>query len=290
VQIDEIFTCLHIVVVSSERRYVMVIDVHGHLGNINQAPFWEASFEKLEVYCTRAGVDWLCVSSAKSLMYDVREGNRDLYHALKKTEKLLGYVTVNPVFPESRYDLKLLVENKKFKGVKIHPDYHGYDLKSRQAREFMEEVLKNGVDLVLTHVSCMPGTGFADVETVAHFAAEHPQTNFILAHLGGIYQNNLYPYFPNTRGLEIIGQIKADNIFVDTAHYLMYVYPGVMEKMVELIGVNHIVYGTDCPLQGPQQMRFAKEVINNLDIGQSEKDLILGGTASKLLHLDGGRL
>lgn len=268
----------------------MTIDMHGHLGNINQAPFWAAGPEKLESYCEEAGIDRLCVSSAKSLMYDATEGNRDLDRALKKSEKLLGYITVNPVFPESRRDIGLMANNPKFKGVKIHPDYHGYDLKSRRIREFMEETFRNGVELVLAHVSCMPGTGFAEAEVIARFAAEHPDTNFILAHLGGIYQNGLYPYFPNTRGLEVIGEIKADNIYVDTAHYLMYVYPGVMEKMVELIGVNHIVFGTDCPLQGPLQMRFAKEIITNLDIAQSDRDRILGRTAARLLHLDRAEL
>ncbi|MDP2990690.1 MAG: hypothetical protein Q8O57_09025, partial [Kiritimatiellota bacterium] len=60
----------------------MIIDVHGHLGNINQAPFWAADAATLERYLNEAGVDYLCVSAAKSLMYDAREGNADLKAAL----------------------------------------------------------------------------------------------------------------------------------------------------------------------------------------------------------------
>jgi predicted TIM-barrel fold metal-dependent hydrolase len=259
----------------------MIIDVHGHLGNINFAPFWQADKDKLEEHLSDSGIDKLCVSSAKSIMYDVREGNKELAEALEKSEKLLGYVTVNPMFSESLEDLEYL-ENPKFIGVKVHPDYHGYDLKCKQAQEFLSGVAEK-TKLMLFHVSCMPGTGFADAEAVAKFASEHPGTNFIMAHLAGIFQNSLYPYFPNLRGLEIVNGFACENIYVDTAHFLMYVYPGVMERMLELIGAEHIVFGTDCPLQGSLQMKFALETIQNLNIAESEKEKILSGNALKLI-------
>jgi hypothetical protein len=260
----------------------MIIDVHGHLGNINQAPFWAADAETLERYCEEVGVDLLCVSSSKSLMYDAREGNAEVDKALEQSDKLFGYVVVNPVFPESAKDLNLLKSNPKFKGVKIHPDYHGYDMASGRVIEFLDKIAEE-VDLMLFHVSCMPGTGFADAKRVADFASRHPKTNFIMAHMAGIFQNSLYPYFPNLQGCENVAAMKLDNVYIDTAHYLMYVYPGVMENMVELVGADHIVFGTDVPLQGAMQMRFAIETIQALDIPQVDKDKILYTNAKKIL-------
>ncbi len=262
----------------------MIIDIHGHLGNINQAPFWAANEKQLDPYCRQAGVDLLCVSSAKSLMYDVMEGNRDLDAALNNSDCLLGYVTVSPVFQESADDLRLLKSNPKFKGVKVHPDYHGFDMASPRAIEFLDRIAEQ-VELMLFHVSCMPGTGFADAIRIAEFAGRHPKTNFVMAHMAGIFQNGHYPYFPNLQGCENVAAMKLENVFIDTAHYLMYVYPGVMEKMVEIVGAGHIVFGTDAPLQGPMQMRFAMEIIQALSIPQADKDQILGGNAKKLLKL-----
>lgn len=260
----------------------MIIDIHGHLGNINLVPFWQADRQKLEQYAEAAGVDKLCVTSARSLMYDVREGNAELAQALEESERLLGYVTVNPLFPESLEDLKYL-ENPKFIGVKVHADYHGYDLRSKGAQKFLAGVADK-TRLMLFHVSCMPGTGFADAEAVAQFASEFPGTKFVMAHMAGIFQNGLYPYFPNFRGLEIVNSFACDNIYVDTAHYLMYVYPGVMERMVELIGADHIVFGTDCPLQGPVQMKFALEIIARLNLSDDDKNKITFGNAWALIH------
>ena len=263
----------------------MIIDIHGHLGNINFAPFWQADAAALEKYCTEANVDKLCVSASRSIMYDVREGNAELDRALKETEKLLGYVVYDPVFPESEADLELLKSNSKFRGVKIHPDYHGYSLDSKRCRDKVEAVADQ-VPMMLFHVSCMPGTGFSPALTVADIAKHHPDTQFVLAHMAGTYQNGNYPYFPNLDSLEKVMEVCTDNVYVDTAHYLMYVYPGVMEKMYSLAGADHIVFGTDVPLQGAMQMRFAIEAINALDIPQEDKDKIFYKNAEKILGLN----
>jgi predicted TIM-barrel fold metal-dependent hydrolase len=130
----------------------------------------------------------------------------------------------------------------------------------------------------------MPGTGFADAGAIAQFAERHPNTDIIMAHIAGIFQNAVYPYFPNFRGLETVAALHLENVYVDTAHFLMYVYPGVMERMVDLLGPDHIVFGTDVPLQGPMQMRFAIEVIRSLKISDHEKEKILGGNAKKIIN------
>ncbi len=259
----------------------MIIDVHGHLGRINQAPFWAANAQELDGYLDEAKVDELWISSARSLMYEAREGNAELIDALKNSRKLRGYIVLNPVCPDSIEDIGLLQEEKVI-GVKIHPDYHGYDACSPLVRPFLDEVAQQ-TRLILTHVSCMPGTAFSEGVKLLEFARRHPQTNFIFAHIGGIFQNPLYPYFPNYEGLEKIAAANLPNVFVDTSHHLMYVYPGVMQQVVDIFGADRLVFGTDMPLQGPMQARFAIEAIRALDIPESDKDKILFANAQKLL-------
>lgn len=258
----------------------MIIDVHGHLGHINQAPFWAADGPRLEAWLDEAGVDELWVSSAKSLMYEARAGNAELIATLRTTRKLRGYIVVNPVCPDSREDLALLGSDKVV-GVKLHPDYHGYDAASPCVQSFLDEAASR-TKLVLTHISCMPGTAFSEGGKLLELAARHPDTNFIFAHIGGIFQNGLYPYFPNYEGLEKIAARNLRNVYVDTAHHLMYVYPGVMERVVQIYGADRLLFGTDMPLQGPMQARFAIEAIRGLDIPLADKEKILYANAQKL--------
>lgn len=260
----------------------MMIDIHAHLGFINQALFWAADAATLERYACEAGADYLCVSSARELMYDVGEGNAEMTRALESTERLLGYAVVNPLFPETLREVEWLQKEKKYRGVKVHPDYHGYDMKSPRVRAFLSEVAR-ATPLMLFHCSCMPGTGFAEAREIIRFAQKHPETNVVMAHLAGMYQNALYPYFPNFEGLEWVQEAACPNLYVDTAQHLMYVYPGVMERVVELVGARQLVFGTDVPLQGPMQMRFAKEVIEQLPIPAEDRAAILGGNAQRLL-------
>jgi predicted TIM-barrel fold metal-dependent hydrolase len=80
-------------------------------------------------------------------------------------------------------------------------------------------------------------------------------------------------------------EMNLDNVWIDTAHFLMYVYPGVMEKMYKIAGADHIVFGTDAPLQGPMQMKFAIDAINALDIPQDDKDKIFFKNAKNILGI-----
>ena len=263
----------------------MVIDIHGHLGNINFAEFWQADADRLVRYMRESGTGKLCLSASRAIMYDIGEGNAELDAVLKKYDEFYGYVVVSPTFPETEKELHYLDENPKFRGVKIHPDYHGYDLSTPSNYRFVDRIADR-TPMMLFHVSCMPGTGFSPAATVVSIARNHPETRFVLAHCAGLYQNGNYPFFPNMDSLERICDAGLpDNVWIDTAHYLLYAYQTVMAKMVRLAGPEHVVFGTDCPLQGPLQMKFAQQAVRELNIPDAEKSAILSGNARKILGI-----
>ncbi len=263
----------------------MIIDIHGHLGNINFSEFWQADAARLQQYLQASGTDKLCLSASRAIMYDIREGNAELAAALKQYDCFYGYVVASPTFPRTADELHYLQDEPKFRGVKIHPDYHGYDLSAPSNYRFVDR-LADKTPMMLFHVSCMPGSGFSKAETVVAIAKNHPETKFVLAHCAGLFQNGNYPFFPNMDSLERICDAGLpDNVWIDTAHYLLYAYQTIMEKMVRIAGANHVVFGTDCPLQGPMQMRFAQDAVRALDIPEEQKNAILFGNAQKILGL-----
>ena len=260
-----------------------IIDIHGHLGNINFVPFWAADADKLTDYCRESGVAKLCLSASRAIMYDIREGNAELDRALKTHDAFYGYVVVSPTFPDSVKDLAYLKTNKKFRGVKIHPDYHGYALATPSNFKFVDAVLKK-TPMALFHCSCMPGSGNSPLATIAELARRNPKTKIVAAHAGGLFQNGNYPFFPNLDSLECVAaKGLPKNLWIDTAHYLLYTYPTILQKMVDIAGADHVVFGTDAPLQGPMQMRFMRELVDSLDNSSADKDRIFYRNAEKIL-------
>jgi aminocarboxymuconate-semialdehyde decarboxylase len=53
--------------------------------------------------------------------------------------------------------------------------------------------------------------------------------------------------------------------------------------MVDLAGADHVVFGTDAPLQGPMQMRFMAELVESLDVPERDKEKIFYRNAEKIL-------
>ena len=262
----------------------MKIDVHGHIGSVNMHPNWTADGDKVSEMTRKAGVDHCFVSSAKSIMYDTCQGNEDVLESVKKYDNIWGYMVVNPYFPESFRYLDYIGKEKKIIGCKIHPDYHGYDLSSPMGKDLVKRVI-DYAQLILFHTSCMAGTGFSRIETIGEFASQYPKNTFISAHLAGLYQNPLYPYYLNYSGLEKAAQINLPNLFIDTSSYWIYAYPGVMQNIVNIVGAEHLVFGTDIPIQSDMQIRFKITAIESLDIPQSDKERIYSKNINTILKL-----
>jgi predicted TIM-barrel fold metal-dependent hydrolase len=262
----------------------MKIDVHGHIGSINLHPNWTANAKQVSEMTQKAGVDHCFVSSAMSIMYDTCKGNDEVLEAVREFDNLWGYMVVNPFFPESFRYLEYIGRERKIVGCKIHPDYHGYDLSSPMGKDLVRRVVDH-TSLILFHTSCMAGTGFSRIGTLGELASKYSQATFISAHLAGLYQNPLYPYYINYSGLEEAAQMNLPNLLIDTSSFWIYAYPGVMKRIVELVGPDKLVFGTDIPIQSDMQIRFKIIAIDSLEFPQSDKEKIYSKNIRKSLQI-----
>lgn len=64
------------------------------------------------------------VSASEAVIYDVAAGNRAMARVLESTDRLLGYLTINPRrLDDAERDVRELLPTGRFVGVKIHTDY-----------------------------------------------------------------------------------------------------------------------------------------------------------------------
>lgn len=127
-----------------------------------------------------------------------------------------------------------------------------------------------------------PGTIATPLEDYLRMAQQFPQANFILAHWGGGL-----PFF------ELSPRVKKHlrNVYYDTAASPLLYDKAVFRRVIDIIGADRILYGSDYPLRlyprqstSPDFTRFIAD-INSVQLTPDELDAIMGGNLRRLLKI-----
>ena len=144
-------------------------------------------------------------------------------------------------------------------------------------RPFAEMIIEKNLFL-LTHSSdpighAHPGKGEVTPDLLYSLATTFPDLKIICAHWGGGL-----PFYA------LMPEVKAalKNVYFDTAASPFLYTPQVYGQVVQLVGEDKILFGSDYPLI--PQRRFLKE-ITALDLPEATKKKILAGNAKKLLGI-----
>lgn len=127
-----------------------------------------------------------------------------------------------------------------------------------------------------------PGSIATPLENYVTMAEQFPAATFILAHWGGGL-----PFF------ELNPRVKKHlrNVYYDTAASPLLYDKKVFRQVVDLIGADRILYGSDYPLRlhpreskSPNFTRFLDD-IRSAGLSPVEFDAIMGGNLRRLLRL-----
>jgi uncharacterized protein len=138
-------------------------------------------------------------------------------------------------------------------------------------------MIKNKL-ILLTHSSepaghLYPGKGTATPDRLYSLIARYPDLTIVCAHWGGGLP--FYALMPEV-------QKALQNIYFDSAASPFLYSPHVYTEVIELVGPDKVLLGSDYPLM--PQSRLLTE-INSLGLTQETKELILSGNARRLLNL-----
>ena len=130
--------------------------------------------------------------------------------------------------------------------------------------------------MLLTHASepvghNYPGKGTITPDMLYPFITSYPDLTIVCAHWGGGLP--FYALMPEVKQ-------AMSNVFFDTAASPFLYNPQVYTQVVQLVGADKILFGSDYPLLA--QARLLGE-IRSLDLPEETKNLILSGNAQRLL-------
>ena len=196
-------------------------------------------------------------------------------------QRLVGFCAVQPQSPKAAIAEVERCAKAGIRGVgEMRPDMQLFDLGDEVVMEPLVEVLRKHKLILLTHASepvghDYPGKGGITPDILYPFITSFPDLTIVCAHWGGGLP--FYALMPEVK--------KAmSNVYFDTAASPFLYTPQVYNQVIQLVGADKILFGSDYPLL--TQSRLLEE-IKALGLPEETESLIVSGNAQRLLSIEG---
>jgi predicted TIM-barrel fold metal-dependent hydrolase len=239
----------------------MIIDCHCHAGKGDgfTGP-WDtaAPLDRYQVRAARAGIDRTVLFAA--FHSDYATANLEVARIVSsRPDRFYGFAFVHAERDRGRIRelVQVAVENYGFLGIKIHR----YD--ARISREVCEAARAYRVPVLYDPLG--------EVAVAELLAAEYPDVNFILAHLGSFSDDW------RAQQALIDPLTRHPNIYTDTSGVRRF---DLLEQAVKRAGAEKVLFGSDGPWLHPG-VELTKVLALGLD--RDAEALILGGNLMRLI-------
>jgi len=248
----------------------MIIDINAYLGNW---PYWKISVTTgatLLALLERHKIDVAAIASTKAIFLDCVRGNEEVAQLVRgNPQKLVGFAVISPTYGEEALAQLHRAAEMGMKGLRLFPLYHGYRFDSDPIlQEILAGAAERGMPVMIPLRIIMNWELPAlDIRDMARLITQFPQTHFIL----GCVNRELREALALMRDHE--------NVSIETSCLQI---PYSIERLVNQVGAERVLYGSGLPLQYPA-CGLAR--IEGAEITDEEKALILGENAKRLLNL-----
>jgi len=202
------------------------------------------------------------VSSMRGVMYrNPQEANYELIDDIKGYEdRLIPFAVINPAYPGWQNDLDNCIEKLGFRGVKIHPGYHGYRISDDGIWPFLKLIAQKG--LPVSYSARME-------EGIEHWALRG------LINPTGAEIEELLNKLPDLRLLitDLIGfdeifkhLTPRRNLYVDISHVRR---GDELETLCRRFDTDQLLFGTAFPFRYPDSPMIALDYAH-LELGVRE--------------------
>jgi predicted TIM-barrel fold metal-dependent hydrolase len=211
----------------------------------------------------------------------VETNNYIMESVARYPQRLIGFGAVQPQSPEAAVAEIERLAKAGIKGIgEIRPDIQLLDLTDEMMTTPFVEALRKHKLILLTHASepvghDYPGKGAITPDMLYPFIASFPDLTIVCAHWGGGLP--FYTLMPEVKK-------TMANVFFDTAASPLLYTPEIYNQVIQLVGANKVLFGSDYPLLA--QGRLIKE-IKALNLGEETENLILSANARRLLGIKG---
>lgn len=209
--------------------------------------------------------DWVLEIATKS------QAELEKSIGLTRVPRIIPFGSYHPSDPNWPAEI-IRLKAAGIKGIKLHPEFQGIDLADPNLYPFFEEISDRFV--LMIHVGD-PEVNPANLSTprkVAAILKKFPKIKIIAAHLGGLYFWD-----------EVLEELAGKDVYIDTSSALPFIDPETLKKIFMKHDYFKILFGSDYPLNTPQQ-EF--ELLDRIPwLSTVAKERIYGQNCADLLEL-----
>ncbi len=240
-----------------------------------------ATAEELIDSMDKEGVDVSVVLNIGWMTHDLCVETNDyiMESVARYPQRLRGFGSVQPNSYEAAVAEVERCARGGLRGIgELRPDMQLFDLRDEVVMAPIVEVIQKHRLILLTHASepvghDYPGKGGITPEILYPFIVAFPDLTIVCAHWGGGLP--FYALMPEVKR-------ALSNVYFDTAASPYLYSPPVYRQVIDMVGSDKILFGSDYPLLPPG--RLLKE-IDSLDLSEETKSQILSGNACRLLGI-----
>lgn len=244
----------------------------------------EASFpllapEKLIEQMDEAGIQTTILYAVDApIVY----ASNEYVHALcaRYPDRFIGFASVNPLEADAPQRLEHAVREYGLLGLKLHPPLQQFAPDDRRVWPVYEKALELDIPVVF-HVGTTP---FGSLCRLAHanpllvdeVAVAFPRLRMMLTHLGTLWHNEAFMVVE-----------KNPNVFIDTAAYLSEIEAILTPDIVERIGTDKIIFGTDYPMPYGGRVHRLRDFVDclmGLKFTEAQRRMVFSENVEALLH------
>lgn len=215
------------------------------------------------------GVTNCIVCSVATTAKQVTSINNFILSEVKAHPEFFGLITLHQDLSkqEIKDALNFALDNN-FKGIKLHPDFQKFNIDDEKVFNIYE--LAEGKFPILFHTGDNRYT-YSEPKRLCNVAKKFTDLKCIGAHFGG---------YQHWQDVEMYNE--TPNVFFDTSSTTAFLSKEKCKELIELLGANRFMFGTDYPMWeiNEEIARF-----NKIDLTEGEKQDILFNNANRIYNL-----
>lgn len=259
----------------------MLIDSNAYIGHW---PFRQFEYDTLDALLGRMkefGTDRSVVSNLNGIFYkNTQNANEELLAAIRSKrvyhDRFIPLAVINPIYGGWRDDFATCSSNISIKGIRLYPQYHGYDITDPSCVELVKMSRDRGLPVVFTlRMVDSRTSSWMDIEKewslndITPIVRAVPDAKYLIVNVA------------NSTALseEDTALFRKVELLMDSSGRNMIDWPDLFKRF----GTDHFCFGTQSPILDYFTGLLRIESLSDSEADEKTKDLLRAGNIKRLL-------